>query len=91
MTERSSLAATVLRVIQRTSDRQGNVTMIRLAQAITDELGGPPERDAALARLHARHKPEPYEFKTTQTYCPASDGPTDQCDVCTVLGSGWVV
>jgi hypothetical protein len=47
------------------------------------------EFDAALARLRESHAPEDYEFETEQTYCPASDGPTDQCDVCIVLiGSG---
>jgi hypothetical protein len=41
--------------------------------------------DAALKRLRVAHEPQAYEFKTSQTYCPAFDGPSDQCDVCMVL------
>lgn len=37
------LVARILRIIQRTSDKQGNVTMLRLAENIAN--------DAALARL----------------------------------------
>lgn len=43
------------------------------------------EIDAALARLREEHEPKEYDFETDQTYCPAADGPTDRCDVCTVL------
>lgn len=39
----------------------------------------------ALGRLRTAHAAEGYEYATSQTYCPASDGPTDQCDICTVL------
>lgn len=38
-----------------------------------------------LATLRQAHAPEPYEFPTKQTYCRASDGPTDGCDVCALL------
>lgn len=43
MSSRDEHVATVLRVIQRTADKQGNVTMLRLAENIAN--------DAALVRL----------------------------------------
>lgn len=38
MTARDELVATILRVIQRTADAQGNVTMIRLAGAVAEAV-----------------------------------------------------
>lgn len=39
MSDRNELVATILRVIQRTADKQGNVTMLRLAENIASDEG----------------------------------------------------
>lgn len=44
MNDRTALTATILRVIQRTADAQGNVTMIQLAENIVAALMASEER-----------------------------------------------
>lgn len=54
MTPHDALTATVLRVIQRSADTTGNVTMIQLATRIAAELrgNGIPEKVLADHRSH---------------------------------------
>ena len=45
------------------------------------------ESGSAFERLKRAHEAVPFEYETDQTYCPASDRATEDCDVCSVLAT----